>query len=352
MTRIQIRRYEKRLLSSTLFHHWQTVTTKRGMRRLNWVFFLPVLTASGPVFAQISYPNCTASGWKWSYNSLNQNPCNVAASLAAPCSGGQYNISPLSPGYSGYTGPPSGHDNFCQCNTVVYSLISACGGCQGGNWTQWSQWSYNCTAVSLPSTYPYAIPGGTRVPHWAYLNLTTSDIWSVTAATKAGDSPEVTPLPASQVSPTTSARGQSPSLNQNSSHAGQIAGAVVGSVVGGSLLIGIIFWYLRRRRWRVKAPHTNAQPTSSANNAVYTQAQPAPFSGSAARIAGTFGLPDPDHSLSIGRYYNPSDPSTFPRLVSPPSMSGTKIAPNRRNEHNLESTNTIDGPHYSGLPLV
>ncbi|KAH9957807.1 hypothetical protein BC827DRAFT_1223348 [Russula dissimulans] len=49
---------------------------------MDWVFFLPVLTASGPAFAQISYPNCTVSGWKWSYNSLNQNPCNVATSLA------------------------------------------------------------------------------------------------------------------------------------------------------------------------------------------------------------------------------------------------------------------------------
>jgi hypothetical protein len=76
----------------------------------------------------------------------------------------------------------------------------------------------------------------------------------------------------------------------------------VGSVVGASLLIGIIFWYLRRRRGHVNKPQTHAQPTPSADNAVYTQAQLAPFSGSAAHIAGAFG-PDPDHSISIGSYY-------------------------------------------------
>jgi hypothetical protein len=35
-----------------------------------------------------------------------------------------------------YTGPtgPSDENDLCKCNTVVYSLMSACGACQGSKW--------------------------------------------------------------------------------------------------------------------------------------------------------------------------------------------------------------------------
>ncbi|KAI0275889.1 hypothetical protein BGY98DRAFT_989448 [Russula aff. rugulosa BPL654] len=36
----------------------------------------------------------------------------------------------------------------------------------------YSAWSQNCTSVSVPGTYPQAIPAQTRVPHWAYLDPT------------------------------------------------------------------------------------------------------------------------------------------------------------------------------------
>lgn len=42
-----------------------------------------------------------------------------------------FTIPQLAPG-NHYTGP-SGND-LCQCNTVIYSLISACAGCQNGTW--------------------------------------------------------------------------------------------------------------------------------------------------------------------------------------------------------------------------
>ncbi|KAH9954783.1 hypothetical protein BC827DRAFT_927477 [Russula dissimulans] len=235
------------------------------MMRLHCVLLLSVLTGLG--FGQVTYPNCTAAGWEWVSDRhmfsfqrhLNQNPCNVAASLASTCGGGQLNIPPLLPS-AHYNGPPSGGDNLCQCNTVVYSLISACGGCQNSTWMQWSQWSYNCTAESSPSTYPDAIPAGTRVPHWAYLDVTVcyalyvfrrvilalrmsvffpemvqiADNWSATAAKSAGDSPEVKPTPVStvQVSPTASAVAQT---SRNKSHSGEIAGAVARTGPAGSI---------------------------------------------------------------------------------------------------------------------
>lgn len=105
-----------------------------------------------------------------SYNSLNQNPCKVAAYLEAVCNSGrtspllsspflypcqpvlksnltltlrfrrttiaEFSVPALLPG-NHYTGPSvAGTTNLCKCNTVVYSLVSACGGCQGGEWIQ------------------------------------------------------------------------------------------------------------------------------------------------------------------------------------------------------------------------
>jgi hypothetical protein len=46
-----------------------------------------------------------------------------------------YTLGPLPQGYH-YAGPRKGFDdrNLCECSTVGYSLISACGGCQGRIW--------------------------------------------------------------------------------------------------------------------------------------------------------------------------------------------------------------------------
>jgi len=42
---------------------------------------------SGFVVAKISAPDCNTS-WRWSYNSLGQNACTVAAYLMSTCNGG------------------------------------------------------------------------------------------------------------------------------------------------------------------------------------------------------------------------------------------------------------------------
>jgi len=91
-----------------------------------------------------------------SHNSLGQNACTVAAYLMSTCNGGcefsssllcpcisepcclvslsAFTIKELAPGYH-YTGP-SGYDDsdMCKCNTVTYSLLSACVACQGEEW--------------------------------------------------------------------------------------------------------------------------------------------------------------------------------------------------------------------------
>ena len=49
-----------------------------------------------------------------------------------------FNIASLPEG-SLYRGPDAGQSNLCVCNTVVYSLVSACGACQGASsWIQYA----------------------------------------------------------------------------------------------------------------------------------------------------------------------------------------------------------------------
>ena len=87
------------------------------------------------------------------FNSLNQSPCDVGASLAAVCAPNgckhffspllavlaqaaryvvDFNLSPLPSGYV-YLGPDAAYATACRCSTVYYSLLSACGSCQGRN---------------------------------------------------------------------------------------------------------------------------------------------------------------------------------------------------------------------------
>ena len=49
--------------------------------------------------------------------------------LVADCFAADYTLTSLEPGYV-YIGPTVFHANTCQCNTVYYSMLSACGLCQ------------------------------------------------------------------------------------------------------------------------------------------------------------------------------------------------------------------------------
>jgi hypothetical protein len=43
-----------------------------------------------------------------------------------------------------YIGPSPTNATPCQCSTVTYSLVSACGGCQERNFLSWTDWAANC----------------------------------------------------------------------------------------------------------------------------------------------------------------------------------------------------------------
>ncbi|KAN0118968.1 hypothetical protein V8E52_004740 [Russula decolorans] len=134
---------------------------------------LPVVSFFFPGFAiaVISAPDCRST-WEWSFNSLGQSACMVAAFMMSTCNAGSFTVDPLPQGHS-YPGPGGTDDsNLCKCSTVGYSLLSACAGCQGEHWISWSEYVTNCT-TTLPPSFPNPIPSGTLVPRASGLSSTS-----------------------------------------------------------------------------------------------------------------------------------------------------------------------------------
>ncbi|KAF8261139.1 hypothetical protein EI94DRAFT_1746677 [Lactarius quietus] len=261
--------------------------------------------------AQVSAPNCTDSSFAWSYNSLHQNPCLVAAYLAAVCNNGAFVIPALLPQNS-YAGPTGTDDaDLCKCNTVVYNLINACDACQGSPWLPYSDWTSNCTVKASPGTFPEPVPAGTRVPLWAYIDTSIGDNWNISMAKSIGDSPEVTgtssiiPTSTSGNSPSTFTPGLtgSGSLPNSSSHhssdAGAVAGGVIGAIACVGLIAGAVAWYRRRQRGH------------SAPSSAYRSLQD-----------NEMAHPDPfPITIDPSKPYDPNDPMTHPgNLYTAPSL--------------------------------
>ncbi|KAJ8590350.1 hypothetical protein M405DRAFT_816399 [Rhizopogon salebrosus TDB-379] len=269
-----------------------------------WPLIVVLAVAFAPrgAFAQETTVTCLSS-FDWMNNSLIQNPCSVASYLVAACEDMAVLVGPLPAGsqYGLKSDDPSS-----ECNTVIYSMFSACATCQNGTFQNWSAWSVNCTQVHY-STFPLNIPSGTVVPHWAYLDVVTSDKFNATAAQLAGDTPESTATQAQSTSSivsstasvsaslttivTGSSTAQTPSSTSTSkgSHVGDIAGGSVGGVIG-IAIAGIAAWlFVRRRRSRRRTPSETFKD-----------------------ISGGPGFTQSAYMTQQPRLYNPSDPSTFP----------------------------------------
>ncbi|VDC06657.1 unnamed protein product [Peniophora sp. CBMAI 1063] len=301
-----------------------------------------------------SAPACTESYYNWANNSLHQDACTMAANALAACDGGEITITALMPGNE-YSGPQSAVEgtDACKCNTVSYSLISACAGCQGGEWIPYNLFVTNCSsAYANFSRGQYApnveIPAGTAFPAWAYdplgantfNNATAYDIFlhNTTEFTSTG---------------TSNTNGTTPSSTSNSSHkshAGAIAGGVVGGVVGLALIAGLVAFFLIRRRRRTRDSTISERP--------YTGGARGPLS------------PTTSEMKSPPRLYNPSDPSTFPdamfdgsrtvggssvAMSSPPPGSTTNVTTNGHHANmpswgSTEVGSTEKGHYHPGLP--
>ncbi|KAI9455007.1 hypothetical protein BJY52DRAFT_692453 [Lactarius psammicola] len=276
-----------------------------------------LVVASARAQLQVSAPNCSDSTYAWSFNSLQQNPCLVTAFLAAVCNNGVFSIPTLLPGNS-YTGPNGpDNDDICKCNTVIYNLISACDACQGESWIPYSAWSSNCTTKATPGTFPEPVPSGTRVPHWAYNDSSIDDSWNISAARLAGVSPEVTGT--ASIVPTSTA-AQSTSTSHHSSNTGAIAGGVVGGVICAVLIAGVVVWFSIRRRRARSVPHLDFQVDEKEQL--------------------------PPHLLAEGspKFYDPSDPTTYPSKEYLP-MTSQPIG-------STSHLQQLSDSGYSGLPEI
>ncbi|KAH9984241.1 hypothetical protein BJV77DRAFT_202520 [Russula vinacea] len=308
--------------------------------------------------SNISSPNC-ASTWSWSFNSLNQDPCRVAATMLGTCNGGSFTILPLQPGFS-YFGPSGVDDsNLCKCSTVGYSLLTACGGCQGGAPVTWSEFSFNCTKTLPPSQFPNPVPTDTRLPRWALLDVTNDNLWDFNKSYVTGDKPEVLPgqVPGAPSSSSSSVRGSSTSTTAthapvptggHSSHGGAIAGGVVGGVAVISLLVAGLVFYQRRRRSLESSSAVPLYPGDGSFNAPSPMDQlPRPMSDQ-----GTLASSFPE-SASLMKPYNPDDPSTYPAFpITPNSSYMPSQGSSNRNLYTVATPPIPQPQGYHGLPTV
>ncbi|PPR02063.1 hypothetical protein CVT24_011162 [Panaeolus cyanescens] len=227
--------------------------------------------------------------YTWTFNSQDKTPCEVASSLLSVCNNGPFFVHAL-PDNSHYLGPVTvAGATPCECNTVVYSLMSACGACQGKTYLSWSVWSANCP-TTYTSGYPEQIPQGVAVPGWAYLDVTANDNFDQTNAranANATESTLIVPTPTPTPVPTSSSlssngtrsHSKTQSHSNSSTHVSDtsttassstpppvptssaasaaakeeaqsnlVGGAVVGSVMGAAIIIAIVAYFIQRRR--------------------------------------------------------------------------------------------------------
>ncbi|KAF8136781.1 hypothetical protein EV363DRAFT_1320525 [Boletus edulis] len=312
-------------------------------RKLHWASLVLTtgLLSVGPVgtLAQTTAATCLSS-FSWMFNSKNQSPCQVAAYLQGACNGGQFSI-PALPNGTHYTGPYADEQNPCQCSSVTYNVISACGICQNHTIVNWSTWDFNCSTV-YPGVFAPGVPDGTAVPQWAFQDLTTSNAFNASLAEAVGDNPESTashPQSTGSTLSTSTASGtasSSPTSSGSKSNTGAIAGGVVGGVIGVALIAAVVvFFMMKKKRSRIppSAQFSSDQKSHGAPSTIYTDT--------------TAFVPQMAHP----KLYDPSDPSTFPATPAPPTiMTGSShdvpISPH------YSSPSMQPGGFYSGAPEI
>ncbi|KAF9475049.1 hypothetical protein BDN70DRAFT_280485 [Pholiota conissans] len=172
--------------------------------------------------------------------------------------------------------------NPCQCNTVTYSLMSACGACQGRTYLAWSVWSANCVMV-YTDTYPEPLPSGVSVPGWAYLNVEAKDNFDQINARNNANLTASTALPSPTSSNVTSSKSSTlnkatsftePSFSSfSSAKANALGGGIVGGLFGISILFGLLYWYFHHRRKINRNGQQLASPTTSTHTSWPVQGQ-------------------------------------------------------------------------------
>jgi len=323
----------------------------------------PAVLFGGLVYAQqppdgvSSNATCLPS-FSWAINSLGQSPCLVSAWLQSVCNNGNWETNALLPGQI-YLGPQQGAAFPCGCNTVVYSLVSACGACQNVSspaFINWTSWEENCGQIAPFGTFPENISPSTAVPHWAYLNFTNPG-FDVAQAQAAGDSPESTSTPAA--TPTAPGSSGSPSTPStpaptgHKSNTGAIAGGVVGGIVGLVALAGLVWVILRRRQ----PQNSSARVVVSADRRGFDMDEGKAglnmtHTGQATMTTLRSGAEYSD--LGSGGFYNPEDPSTYPPSISAgfSGVSGSTYATGHPTNSSTGAIGSVPQGRYTGAAEI
>ncbi|KAF9234485.1 hypothetical protein BU15DRAFT_52578 [Melanogaster broomeanus] len=287
---------------------------------------LGIFSGLRTTLAQSSNATCSAS-YSWAMNSLRQSPCLVAAYLESQCINslfqrvcivihnrtyiqGPTEIEvPAHPNGQPYIAPSGTRANRCECNTVVYSLVSACGACQGANHLSWQGWIINCNVTAdRQVVFPGATPMGTAIPPWAKmtvkcewrLHIMLHKSYLIIFYSKAVPGTRLQPVSTLVTSPSSTTTSKS---SHSGINVGAIAGGVVGGVIGLLAMAGTILYCIRRKRGTNRHSSGMVVETPEAN---MTQSVPAYVPN---------GKPAEARTL-----YNPDDPSTFPLRFPEPSL--------------------------------
>ncbi|KAI0662923.1 hypothetical protein C8Q70DRAFT_479720 [Cubamyces menziesii] len=152
--------------------------------------------------------DCANSSYSWTYNTEGEPPCALATDLLRPC--------------GDLINGPTLLNTPCICNSVLYSLDSACRWCSNEpdtilKFTDFAD-SFSCTNT-VEGQYPETIPPGTPIPAWAYLPL-TGDQFDIAGAEQMMLSPGKDPVvpsgpggnssPADSSTSTTTSGGSAP----------------------------------------------------------------------------------------------------------------------------------------------
>ncbi|KAJ8588686.1 hypothetical protein M405DRAFT_874248 [Rhizopogon salebrosus TDB-379] len=312
-----------------------------------WPLILAAVLAVAPegAFPQWTTATCLPI-FNWMDNTLNQNPCLISSYLASAClsqlgsseitsSLAALGVTAASPGAM-YPGPSADTANECMCNTVTYSMISACGACQNGTVESWSAYKFNCT-MPYYSTFPMNIPNGTVVPHWAYLDVVNAPESSAPVQSTSSIISSTTSVSASLTTSSTAATASSSPTSTSKT------GGVVGGVVIVAIASVAAWFFVRRRRSKI-APSKAFSNTSGNTQSVYST-HPNQFPIMTQQPLYVCFL-----SFFLGQ--DPSNPSTFP--ATPPAVpptSSTNIYQNSSIPSRVYSQPSRPG-QYSGAPEV
>ncbi|KAK0211868.1 hypothetical protein IW262DRAFT_1497704 [Armillaria fumosa] len=222
------------------------------------------------VRGQTTNATCVSS-YDWANNTLGQSPCLVASYLMAACLNTSFLV-PTLPDGSHYTSPDTAQANLCNCNTVTYSLISACADCQNRQYLNWGNWTANCAVVAI-GLFPYPTPAETAIPQWVYININSStalynpveaeklaedgastvslsSLFSTASTTTSSTSPSsvATTSTSVTVSPTETTSGVS--------NVGAIAGCVADGIVFLMGTVLMLFCFVLQRHMQLQGPLT------------------------------------------------------------------------------------------------